>query len=55
MRHKPCRLLADAQFVVQAHGANALEADRFKVDRVGPVYELDLGICHDRANAEVLN
>jgi hypothetical protein len=26
-----------------------------KVDRVGPVYELDLGICHDRANAEVLN
>ena len=52
VRHEPSGFLVDAEFAVQPHRGNALEADGVQVDGVGPILECDLGSVHGRPGAD---
>ena len=48
VRHEPSGFLVDAEFAVQTHGTDALEADGVQVDGVCPIAQGDLGSVHGR-------
>ena len=52
VRHVPTGLLRDAEFPVQPHRTDALQAGGVQVDGIRPILQRDLGSVHGRARAD---